>query len=122
MKRILRTVGYRRPVVDEVYMDTYMRALHSPGFTYSAMKTAEQFSGSLSRLHEDIPAIQQPSLLIWGRYDRILPVRVGDILCQMLSDSRLVIMEDVGHCPNEEEAEEFNHLVLEFLGDASTSA
>lgn len=120
MKRILRTVGYWKPVVDEVYMDTYMRALQSPGFAYAAMKTAEEFSGSLSRLHEEISTIQQRSLLIWGRHDRILPVRVGEILHQMLPESKLVVMEDVGHCPNEENAEEFNQLVLDFMDGSGT--
>ena len=35
MKRILRTVGYRRPVVDEVYMDTYMRSSLSGFYLFS---------------------------------------------------------------------------------------
>ena len=119
MKRILRTVGYEKPVVDEVFMDTYMRALHSPGFAYSAMKTAEEFSGSLARLHDDISSISHPVLLLWGAHDRILPVRVGEILQELLVNSDLKVLEDVGHCPNEEDAETFNALVLNFLKNAS---
>lgn len=117
MKRILDLLGYEKPVVNEVYMDTYMRALRSPGFAFAAMKTAEEFSSGLDRLRTVIPHVPHKTLLIWGALDKIVPLRAGKILEGKMPNARLEIFEDCGHCPNEEDAERFNRAVLEFVGE-----
>ena len=37
-RQLLRTLGYHRPVVSEVYLDTFMRILNRPGAAYAALK------------------------------------------------------------------------------------
>ncbi|SHG16392.1 alpha/beta fold hydrolase [Flagellimonas flava] len=46
-----------------------------------------------SRIHE----VHQPVLVVWGRHDRFINVRLGELLAESLSNSRLEIIEDSGH-------------------------
>ncbi len=46
--------------------------------------------------------IQLPSLLIWGREDRAVPLEIGQQLAKELKSSSLRIIEHCGHMPQEE--------------------
>ena len=119
MKRILSWLGYEKAIVNEIYMDTYMRALGSRGSTFSAMKTAEDFSGGLERLQDMLPRIEHKTLLLWGAKDRLVPLRAGKTFLNILQNARLEVFHDCGHCPNEEDSQRFNHVVLGFLEESS---
>lgn len=115
MQRLLQRYGYEKPVVNRVFMDTYMRAFQAPGAAYAAMKTAREFSSGLARIHPRIHEIRTKTLVLWGGKDRILPLSIGKRIAGKLDNGRLVVFEDCGHCPNEEDAGRFNHEVLAFL-------
>ena len=56
-----------------------------------------------------------PTLLIWGRQDRSIPLAVGQELARRLPQARLEILDGAGHAVNIERAEIFNSLAQEFL-------
>jgi pimeloyl-ACP methyl ester carboxylesterase len=60
------------------------------------------------------PAITCPTLALWGREDRLLPLAMGEELQHLLPYSRLVVWDDVGHCPMLENPARFNELVIGF--------
>ena len=70
-----------------------------------------------NRIGEDAQFIKQPTLLIWGADDQIIPVRHGEKLYDSILNSRLVILKDCGHLPQEENPERFVELVGEFCAD-----
>lgn len=53
-------------------------------------------------------AFSFPVHLIWGREDRIVPVKHGE---RLRDDVSLEILDNVGHMPNAEASEKFNRLV-----------
>jgi len=59
--------------------------------------------------------IQIPTLLLWGREDRIVPVHHAYRFHREIKSSRLEILEKTGHAPQEENPDEFNKRVLQFL-------
>ena len=61
--------------------------------------------------------ITAPTLVVWGKEDQIIPVEEAHTSVKMLPDARLHIIENCGHWPQIECAEEFNEVVLSFLGD-----
>ena len=65
---------------------------------------------AVSRLEE----IDVPTLVIWGRHDRVFPLAIGERLANSL-DARIEVLEDSSHSPNLEQPDRFNALVLEFL-------
>ena len=119
MKRVLTWLGYEKPIVNEIYMDTYMRALNSRGATFAAMRTAEDFSGGLERLQDVLPEIEHKTLLLWGAKDKLVPLRAGKTFLNILQNARLEVFQDCGHCPNEEDSQRFNRVVLDFLEESS---
>jgi pimeloyl-ACP methyl ester carboxylesterase len=64
---------------------------------------------------EDIKNIRMPTLIIWGRYDRICPVEVGVKCMNHIPTSRLVVINDCGHWVPWEKPEEYTAFVLDFL-------
>jgi pimeloyl-ACP methyl ester carboxylesterase len=56
-----------------------------------------------------------PTLLIWGERDRAVAPASAEPLSRVFQDAKVVQIAGAGHLPYEEEPEEFNRAVLEFL-------
>ena len=63
----------------------------------------------------DLSGIKAPVLLIHGRYERIVPFEVSIAILNHIAGSRLVLLNDSGHCPPFEKPAEWAAPVLEFL-------
>ncbi len=59
--------------------------------------------------------IEVPTLILWGREDRLVPVRLGRRLANTIPNSQLVVLPGVGHVPQFELPDETRSLVLTFL-------
>jgi pimeloyl-ACP methyl ester carboxylesterase len=70
--------------------------------------SARGFEGLLSR-------IRVPTLVLWGKEDKILPSQEGLRLASQIPTARLVVLPDTGHLPQEETPEEFSRAVSGFL-------
>ncbi|MGB8992312.1 MAG: alpha/beta hydrolase [Desulfobaccales bacterium] len=60
--------------------------------------------------------LTQPTLLIWGQSDRILPAAQGHWLKQHLPLTEFHLLPEVGHAPQEEAPEAVNKIIIDFLG------
>ncbi|MCI0549847.1 MAG: alpha/beta hydrolase [Anaerolineae bacterium] len=56
-----------------------------------------------------------PALILWGDSDSIIPLKEGEYLHSLLSNSELVVMKDVNHIPHLEDIDKVIELVLGFL-------
>lgn len=59
--------------------------------------------------------INIPALIIWGRNDKMLKLANGERLHRELSFSRLQVLDNCGHVPQEEYPEETVGLLLDFI-------
>jgi pimeloyl-ACP methyl ester carboxylesterase len=50
-----------------------------------------------------IRGIRQPTLILWGGKDRLIPVAQGQRFANEIAASRLVVFDDLGHVPHEED-------------------
>lgn len=66
-------------------------------------------------LEPELPKIQAPTLLLWGRQDRVLDVSSIDVMQPLLAKPSVVIMDNVGHAPMLERPEESARLYRRFL-------
>jgi pimeloyl-ACP methyl ester carboxylesterase len=66
---------------------------------------------------ENLGAITAPTLVVWGREDRIVPVAHAYVAEQGIPNARLRIFDSCGHVPQLEYSAEFNALVSEFLAE-----
>ncbi len=50
-------------------------------------------------LTERLGEVAMPTLVIWGRHDRLIDVSCAEVMADAIPDNRVVILEDVGHVP-----------------------
>ncbi len=60
--------------------------------------------------------VSTPTLLIWGREDRIVPVECCKIYRQAIKGAQVKIFDQCGHMPEVEKRKGFVRTVREFLG------
>ncbi|HZN52065.1 MAG TPA: alpha/beta hydrolase [Methylomirabilota bacterium] len=70
------------------------------------------------RLAHFLPRVTNPTLIIWGREDRIVPVECGEQYRRLLPAATLTVLERCGHLPPIEQPDRFAGLVLDFLEGA----
>lgn len=66
-------------------------------------------------LDERIRSLKTPTLIIWGRQDRIIPLEFGERFHKAISGSKLVVFENTGHMPQMERPKEFARAVKGFV-------
>jgi pimeloyl-ACP methyl ester carboxylesterase len=62
-----------------------------------------------------LSAIRVPTLLVWGRDDRVTPPAVAHRFHRLLSRSRLVFLPECGHAPMLEQPDAFNDVLDTWL-------
>lgn len=76
----------------------------------------QQNNGNAFDDFEDVlSAIRSPTLIVWGRNDRLINVENSRIFDELIPDSRLVILDGVGHSPMLEVPEKAAGLLAEFI-------
>ena len=65
---------------------------------------------------ERIATLKQPTLILWGGRDRLIPPATGQLFKQQIAGSQLVIFEELGHVPQEEDPARTVAPVKVFLG------
>jgi pimeloyl-ACP methyl ester carboxylesterase len=60
--------------------------------------------------------ITVPTLLIWGDKDGLVPVRFGEAYRALIPGSRLVVLENAGHAPFDEQKDDFLAAFSDFVG------
>jgi pimeloyl-ACP methyl ester carboxylesterase len=71
------------------------------------------FNPSLPQLLEGIAGL--PTLLVWGRQDRIVPFNAGEVYHKSIAGSELMALDRCGHRPEIEKQGEFSQRVQQFL-------
>ena len=62
-----------------------------------------------------IKSVAAPTLIIWGREDRVVDVRTSDRFHVDIAGSRLVVIDDAGHMVHEEQPGPVNQAIASFL-------
>jgi pimeloyl-ACP methyl ester carboxylesterase len=59
--------------------------------------------------------ITVPTLVIWGRHDRVVPLANGERLSRDIKNATLVVLENTGHIPHEETPDAVRKPLADFL-------
>ncbi|MDB5958877.1 MAG: 2-hydroxy-6-oxo-6-phenylhexa-2,4-dienoate hydrolase [Massilia sp.] len=84
---------------------------HLDNFVASLAANPRQYPDFGPRL----PGIVAPTLIVWGRQDRVVPFDTGLRLVAGIPNSQLHIFNQCGHWAQWEHADAFNRLVVDFL-------
>jgi pimeloyl-ACP methyl ester carboxylesterase len=99
--------------VSEQLVSDVEAALERPGTTAAALAAVRGQRYEL--VQRRYPEIAQPTLLLWGREDRVTPLAVGERLVRDLPNAKLVVYPRCGHFPMIEAAAASNQDLLGFL-------
>lgn len=102
-------------MITEERLESVLRPLKAADAHRSLLNTARNWEAN--RIEEDAHLIDQPTLLVWGDNDTVIPIEIGEKLYDRVLNSRFVIFKDCGHVPHEENSELFTELVVEFCRD-----
>lgn len=77
---------------------------------------AKRFQQTMVSNSEHIRALKLPTLILWGGKDRLIPPDNGREFARDIAGARLVVFDDLGHVPQEEDPERTVVEFKRFLG------
>ncbi|MFI7212462.1 alpha/beta fold hydrolase [Micromonospora maritima] len=115
----------RREAIDEIriryeaahYAAAYVRTFR--GLVGSFLRSYLPGAGALWR---QAAAVRAPTLVVGGRQDRLVDVRVAPQAARVIPDSRLLLLDGVGHVAQLEVPRTVARAVLALLAEASPAA
>jgi pimeloyl-ACP methyl ester carboxylesterase len=115
-RSVLRAAFYDRRRVTEEMVRVYAQNLASAEGRRALIETARQIipddlPGLIARYH----SLRVPTLLIWGKQDRIVSPAIGIALNTLIDGSKLIMIDDCGHVPQEERPEIALPAIADFL-------
>ena len=127
--RMLWAPAFHDPsFVTESFIETKYALARAPGAHQAVLRTLRSLVSAsgfriekVTALQAVMRAIHQPTLIIWGRQDRLVPPDHARILEAKLPRSRTILFDECGHLPQRERPEQFNATVLDFLSGAGKS-
>lgn len=66
--------------------------------------------------------VQAPTLVVWGKADKLVPVRHATRTVRMIPDARLLVLDDVGHTAHMEAPEQIGRAVYGMLDEFDEQA
>ncbi len=97
------------PALIDRYFDLTLRAGNRKALSY------RMDQGYVSD-EAKIKSLKQPTLILWGAKDRLIPPENGQFFARDIAGSRLVMFEALGHVPHEENVQATLDEVVKFLG------
>jgi pimeloyl-ACP methyl ester carboxylesterase len=68
------------------------------------------------KLPEHLKRIECPTLVIWGKQDRLIPLAHGEYYARHISNAQLKVLDPAGHMLPFERPDDFANLVSDFCG------
>jgi 2-hydroxy-6-oxo-octa-2,4-dienoate hydrolase len=120
MRRILDYFAYSRELVNDELAEVRYRAALAPGVqeAFSALFPAprQRWVEAITTPEETIKAIPHETLIIHGREDKVIPLDNAYRLLGLIERSELHVFGRCGHWSQIERADDFNALLVRFLG------
>lgn len=117
MEAWVDTMVANKAVVDDALIEERLANAQAPG----ALESAIAIFASLGQHPDPVPmwarikGVKAPTLVTWGRDDRMLPVEGALMGFRQLPNAELHIFSRCGHWAQVERKEEFERIVTEFL-------
>ena len=117
IRKALKALSQDPTKVDDELIDSFVGPTQERGatrmFCYLVKsRTSENFS-PLTR--ELIPLVKVPTLLLWGKCDRVIPITWGQYVNRLNSQLTLVEVEGAGHFLYDESAPDLHTLIDRWL-------
>src|SRR5438046_2986310 len=104
-----------KPFYEDV--DLAFKQRLATGDSYTVGRILDSMIRGEDVLDNRLAAIKQPTLILWGREDKLIPLNFAERFHKEIAGSQLRVIDSCGHMPHVECPKEFVTAVLEFLRD-----
>ena len=98
-------------------VDAAFKERVTAGDSYTVAQVLDSMIRGDDALDNKLQTLKQPTLVLWGREDKLIPLSFGEQFHREIVDSRLRIIDNCGHMPQLECPNEFSAAVLKFFSD-----
>ena len=117
----LKNIFYNYSLIQESFLEEIHRTRKLPEAKQAVLKMIRGAVGLRGVqkqwiMTEHLKNLDIPVLIVWGAQDKIVPVHHAYNAAREAPDVELCIFDECGHWPQLEKANEFNKVVLDFLG------
>lgn len=121
-KFVLRASYYDKNKITKEQIKAYADPISSMEGRYALLQTSRQcIPKNSDEIVAQLKKITVPTLILWGRQDAVIPLKVGELLDQDIPNSRLEVFEECGHIPQEEKPEETIASISRFINAVAES-
>lgn len=115
IKQGLEASFYDPKLVDDAMIERYYDLAMRDGSRAATLIRFGSLRASADAPEPDLGQLDQPTLILWGQHDNLIPPEVGQKFAEVLPNARLIVYPDAGHIPMEEVAERSAADVRAFL-------
>lgn len=116
IRRGLEYAFHRAQRIEPGAVRAYARPLERSDARYTLIQAVRQLvPPNVDALVARYPSIDVPTLILWGRHDRVIPLAVGQRLHRDIPRSSLCVLDDCGHVPQEEKPAETLEAIRRFM-------
>jgi len=112
IRKSLEDAFYNKALVTEKMVQQYHDMLLREGNRGAVL---ELFQHPMKPDATKIRTITQPTLIIWGKEDQLISYKNAALFKQDIRDSRVLVLDKVGHIPMEEAPNQVATVILEFI-------
>lgn len=118
-REILQLFMHKKEMATREVLAVYKKPGAREGSTNAFGQWLEGFlrtaDSGLSSSRENYEKLTMPVAIIWGREDTTTPLSQGEMLQSFIPDSKLTVINGVGHMPHLEDPMTFNQVLIEAL-------
>jgi len=115
----MEEIFYDASLVTSAWVEAVRQTLTTRVYARRILQVAR--SAKRSNLESRLGQIGAPTLLVWGKDDRITPPDVAERFAALIPNAELVFIANCGHAPMLEQPSVFNAIVGDWLGDTRAS-
>lgn len=115
IKKKAQAVFYDPKVATKAIVDDVYASVNDRNKLVKTLAIAK--SAIRHNMAKDLPKMQTPTCIIWGKNDTVTPPEVAEEFHDLLPNSDLFWIDKCGHAAMMEHPDEFNSILLEWLTD-----
>jgi 2-hydroxy-6-oxonona-2,4-dienedioate hydrolase len=99
--------------VEEFTVNDFVKRMSAPNAKLAFVSSV--LSVKNSQIRDSLLKIKIPALLVWGKEDKMIPIKYAKEFLDSIRDCKLLELKGIGHLPHVEHPKIFAQAVLEFL-------
>ncbi|MDE1815521.1 MAG: alpha/beta hydrolase [Thaumarchaeota archaeon] len=104
----------RSGTVDDFTVSDFVKRMSMPNAKLAFISSVLGIKNS--NIEESLKKIMVPTLVMWGKHDKVIPIQHADQFVSSIKDCTFLELDECGHLPHVEVPDVFSDSVLEFLG------